>query len=131
MPTIFDHFAVLKPDLLFDKLEVGSEIYNELDVLYSGFRSHTLISAHQFSEDWSTWEKHPAGDEMVILLSGRVEFVLRRESGDESIVLEEPGSFVIIPRNTWHTARTQQVTSLLFLTPGEGTQNAVSPPVST
>lgn len=131
MTTVFDHFAVLKPDHRFDKLEVSSEVYQELDDLYNGFRSHTLISAHQFSEDWSTWEKHPAGDEMVVLLSGRAEFVLRRESGDESIVLEDPGSFVIIPRNTWHTARTEQVTSVLFVTPGEGTQNAVSPPVST
>ncbi|MBU1189753.1 MAG: hypothetical protein KKC01_12060 [Gammaproteobacteria bacterium] len=68
---------------------------------------------------------------MVVLLSGRVEFVLRRESGDESIILEDPGSFVIVPRNTWHTARVAQATSVLFVTPGEGTENAVSPPIGT
>ncbi|HSH43845.1 MAG TPA: hypothetical protein VK973_17115 [Arenicellales bacterium] len=131
MPTVFDHFAVLKPDLHLDELDVSPEIYQELDELYDGFRSHTLISAHQFSEDWPTWEKHPAGDELVVLLSGRAEFLLRRESSDESIVLEAPGSYVIVPRDTWHTARIARATSMLFVTPGEGTQNAVSPPVGT
>ncbi len=129
MPTVFDYFSVLKPDLLLDTLEVTPEIYQELDDRYNGCRSHTLISAYRFSEDWPTWEKHPAGDEMVILLSGRAEFVLRRDSGDESVILEHPGSFVIVPRNTWHTARIDQATSMLFVTPGEGTQNAVLPPV--
>jgi mannose-6-phosphate isomerase-like protein (cupin superfamily) len=128
VPTVFDHFSVLKPDLLLDTLEVSPEVYQELDDRYNGFRSHALISAFEFSDNWPNWEKHPAGDELVILLSGRAEFVLRLESGDESTVLEEPGSFVMVPRNTWHTARINQPTRVLFITPGEGTQHAVSPP---
>lgn len=131
MPTVFDHHAILKPDLLLDELKVSPEIYQQLDDLYNGFRAHTLISAHQFVEDWPTWEKHPAGDEMVVLISGRANFLLRRESGDESVVLEEPGSYVIVPRGTWHTAHIAQTTRLLFITPGEGTQNAISPPEGT
>lgn len=129
MPTVFDHFSVLKPDLLLDQLKVSSDIYQKLDERYNGFRSYTLISAHEFNEDWPTWEKHPAGDEMVVLLSGRAEFILRRHSGDETIELEETGSYVIVPQDTWHTARIGEATSMLFITPGEGTQNEISPQV--
>jgi len=127
MPSIFDHFAILKPDLMLDEMKVSSDIYQKLDERYNGFLSHTLVSAHEFSEDWPTWEKHPAGDEMVVLLSGRAAFVLRRKSGDETIELAKPGSYVIVPRDTWHTARINEATSMLFITPGEGTQNEISP----
>lgn len=127
MPTIFDHFVVLKPELLLEQLRVNPDIYAELDQRYDGFRSHTLVSAHHFSENWPTWERHPAGDELVILLSGRARFFLRSASGDESVVLEEPGAFVMVPANTWHTAHIDEPTSLLFVTPGEGTENEESP----
>lgn len=129
MARLFDHFVVLKPDLLLDQLQVSSDIYQRLDEQYDQFRSHTLISAHQFTEDWSTWEKHPAGDEMVVLITGHAELILRKASGDESVELKEPGSFVLVPRDTWHTARVSEPTSMLFITPGEGTENETHPEV--
>tara|TARA_R110002073_G_scaffold90500_1_gene213609 strand:- start:877 stop:1272 length:396 start_codon:yes stop_codon:yes gene_type:complete len=128
MPQIFDHFVVLKPDLSLDQLEISRDIYQKLDENYDQFRSHSLIAAHQFTEDWPSWEMHPHGDEMVVLLSGQAVFLLRRESGDEPIELNKPGAFVIVPKGIWHTARISEATSMLFVTPGEGTQNEVSPP---
>jgi mannose-6-phosphate isomerase-like protein (cupin superfamily) len=118
---------VQKPDLLLDQLRVSSDIYQQLDEQYDRFRSHTLVSAHEFTEDWPTWEKHPAGDELVVLLSGQAVFLLRRESGDESVELKEAGSFVIVPKDTWHTALIDRPTSMLFVTPGEGTRNETFP----
>ena len=131
MPLIFDHFVVLKPNLLLEQLKLSPNIYEELDERYGGFKSHTLISAHHFSENWPTWEKHPEGDELLVLLSGRAVFSLRLESGDESVELKEPGSFLIVPKNTWHTAHIDEPTSMLFITPGEGTENETSPPART
>jgi oxalate decarboxylase/phosphoglucose isomerase-like protein (cupin superfamily) len=66
---------------------------------------------------------HPAGDEVVVLLSGAAEMVLDRGDGKETVSLRQPGSFVIVPKGTWHTARIAEPTSMLFVTPGEGTQN--------
>jgi quercetin dioxygenase-like cupin family protein len=66
---------------------------------------------------------HPKGDEIVYLLSGAVTFILEREHGHEAIELNEPGSYVIVPRGTWHTARTKDPASMLFITAGEGTQH--------
>ena len=128
MPRIFDHFAVLKPDLHLEQIRVTPDVYQRLDSQFDGFHSHALISAHQFSEHWPTWEKHPAGDELVVLMSGRAEFVLRRADGDETVELNEPGEYVIVPKDTWHTAHIEEDTSMMFITPGEGTQNAASPP---
>ncbi len=82
-----------------------------------------LMTCFSFGEDWSTWERHPAGEEAVILLSGAAELLLETPAGIESVRLGEPGSYVLVPRNTWHTARTRVPTKMLFITPGAGTDN--------
>jgi len=73
---------------------------------------------------------HPAGDEIVCLVSGDVTFVLERNGGEASIRLCEPGAYVVVPKGTWHTARTRVVTTMIFLTPGQGTQNRPVEPAS-
>ena len=82
-----------------------------------------LMSAFTFSEPWSMWERHPAGEELVMLLSGSA-IVLLEESGQERTVqLSNPGAYVLVPQNVWHTARTSVSTTMLFLTPGAGTEH--------
>ena len=44
--------------------------------------------------------------------------------GREKIVhLSRAAEFVLAPRNVWHTARTSIPTTMLFITPGEGTEH--------
>ena len=81
------------------------------------------MSAFTFSEPWSTWERHPAGEEVVMLLSGAATLVLEESGQERTVPLDEPGAYVLVPRNTWHTARTTLPTTLLFLTPGAGTEH--------
>ena len=59
----------------------------------------------------------------MILLSGQVTFVLQQDAGEELVLLDQPGDFVVVPKNTWHSARTEVKTKLLFVTPGEGTHH--------
>lgn len=92
------------------------------------FHHQYLVSQLQFETDWAGWEMHPHGDEMVCLLSGAAHFVLRENGADRIIELRQAGSFVRVPQGTWHTARTDQATSLLFITAGEGTEHRASPP---
>ncbi len=127
MPTIFDQFVVLKPDMLMEQPDMGPEFYATLDSRYEGFTEHTLVSAHQFSENWGVWEIHPHGDELVILLSGKAELQLQTADGIHSTLLDTPGAFVVVPCNTWHTAMINEPTTMLFVTPGEDTQNAETP----
>ena len=83
-----------------------------------------LLSAFSFSEAWPTWERHPAGEELVMLLSGAATLVLEDDDGRQtSMELQAPGAYVLVPRNFWHTARTKVPTTMIFLTPGAGTEH--------
>ena len=98
-------------------------VYEELDRDFQGFRGHVLLSCHTFKEDWSSWERHPAGDEIVCLLSGAATMILEEGGAEEAVRLEKAGEYVVVPKGTWHTARTSVSTTMLFVTPGEGTEN--------
>jgi mannose-6-phosphate isomerase-like protein (cupin superfamily) len=124
---ILETFAVLKPDLGVATVPVNPALYETLDRDFDGFKGHVLVSVHEFSQPWATWERHPAGDEIVLLLSGRATMLLRTADGDESIRLEEPGTYVVVARGIWHTAQTSEPTRMLFITPGEGTENRENP----
>jgi len=120
-------FAVLKPDQSVELAAVSPGLYAELDEKFDNFKSHVLVSLHAFDSDWGVWEKHPAGDEIVLLLSGSAKMTIRTNTGEETHTLTSPGSFVIVPKNMWHTAHIAEPTHLLFITPGEGTENSPAP----
>lgn len=120
-------FAVLTPGLALETISLGPEMYAELEARFDQFRGHVLISCHEFDEDWGVWERHPAGDELVMLLAGAARLVLKHRDGEKTFELSQPGSYVVVPRATWHTATVTEPTRMLFITPGEGTQNEPDP----
>lgn len=121
-------FVVVDPSLRAHEMPVTDTIYQELDERFDHFAGHSLVAMHRFDADWSTWEMHPRGDEIVCLLSGRAEMRLREDGSERVVLLDTPGAFVIVPRGAWHTARVAEPTAMLFVTPGEGTENRESPP---
>ncbi len=125
---IASNFVVMNSDLNAEPMAVTDNFYEELGTKYGDFAGHTLISCHSFDGDWPTWECHPNGDELVILLGGEVEMWLAQDNGDESVRLSAPGEFVIVPRGTWHTAKVHGAAQMLFVTPGEATENLEQPP---
>ena len=70
---------------------------------------------------WDSWERHPAGEELVVLISGRIDLVQELD-GAEHVVELRPGQAVVNPPNVWHTARVHEPGLALFITPGEGTE---------
>lgn len=123
MDNLAKVFAVLKPDQSVEKVSVTPSVYQELDANFDGFKSHQLVSLYSFSEDWSSWEVHPKGDEVVVLLSGEITVVLDIAGEHQQKALKEQGDYVVIPKNTWHTAKTNAEAKVLFITPGEGTEH--------
>lgn len=121
-------FVVMGPHLAADTVAVSDTVYADIDAQYGNFKNHLLISSHSFEEDWPTWEVHPHGDEIVCLISGDAELVLRKSGIDEAVRLDTPGEYVVVPKNTWHTARVHARTRMLFVTPGEATDNREQPP---
>lgn len=126
-PNLRTTYVVLDPALGAHEVTVTDTIYQQLDERFDGFAGHSLVAMHSFDGDWPTWEMHPRGDEVVCLLSGRAEMRLREDGRERSVLLDAPGAFVVVPRGTWHTARIGEPTSMLFITPGEGTENRETP----
>lgn len=120
-------FAVLTPRLTVQQVTNHPNVYTELDENYAGFKNHVLIAIHDFSGDWPSWESHPAGDETVVLLSGCCEFVLQVDNHQQCLRLNQAGDYVVVPKGVWHTAKISQSAKLLFITPGENTQNSELP----
>jgi mannose-6-phosphate isomerase-like protein (cupin superfamily) len=81
-----------------------------------------LVSLHEFSADWDMWEMHPAGDELVVCLSGRITLIRELADGTHHAETIGPGQYLINPAGTWHTADIGEPASALFVTAGEGTQ---------
>lgn len=121
-------FVVVNRKLLADVVPVTDTIWSDIDANYGDFAGHSLIASFSFDGDWPTWEIHPQGDEFVCLLSGDAEMVLDTDDGERRLRLNTPGSFVIVPKGTWHTAKVHAPTSMLFVTPGQGTENRELPP---
>lgn len=81
-----------------------------------------LVTVFEMTEDWTSWEVHPAGDEVVLCVSGR--FRLHQERDGETAVVElGPGEYAVNPPGTWHTADVIEPGTGFFITAGQGTDH--------
>ena len=119
---------IFRPDNTAATKTRSPTFYQEMEAEFGGFADHILIQQFSFTEAWPTWEMHPEGDEFVYLLSGDTDLVLHDPDGEDAVLrVNEPGSYVVVPKGVWHTARPHTRTAMLFVTPGEGTLNAENP----
>lgn len=123
-PLSINHdFVVISPEKKVSIETHDETLYPRLDKTYNGFVGHELISCFEFDSDWTSWEVHPHGDEIVMLMSGRITLVLQLESGESSLELSGQGQYAIVPQGVWHTAKISVASKVLFITPGQGTQH--------
>jgi uncharacterized cupin superfamily protein len=131
-PNLTSTFLRLRPDSSIEQLRFDDSFWPSLMSGKLGtFRHEYLVTTSSFHQDWPNWEVHPNGDEIVCLLSGAVTFVLEREGGNDLVTLGRVGDFAFVPQGTWHTAKTQVPTVMLFITAGEGTQGRPALPTPT
>jgi mannose-6-phosphate isomerase-like protein (cupin superfamily) len=80
-----------------------------------------LVSCFRFSEDWASWEMHPAGAEVVVCVEGSMTLI--QEIGGEEVRTNlAAGEYAINPPGVWHTADVPQAATGFFITVGEGTE---------
>jgi quercetin dioxygenase-like cupin family protein len=82
-----------------------------------------LVSMFTFSENWTSWEMHPAGPEVVLCTSGSMTLRQEWADGRRETVTLGPGDYAINPSGVWHTADVVGETTGVFITIGEGTQH--------
>lgn len=82
-----------------------------------------LVTEFTMTEDWESWEVHPAGDEVVYLLSGSADLILEIGEGEHRPVELRDRGAVVVPAGTWHTADVHRPSQVLHITPGQGTRH--------
>jgi quercetin dioxygenase-like cupin family protein len=81
-----------------------------------------LVCISPQTRSWDSWERHPAGEELVVLLSGRVDLV-QDVDGVEQVIPMAAGQAVINPAGRWHRTVVHEPGQALFITPGRGTEH--------
>jgi mannose-6-phosphate isomerase-like protein (cupin superfamily) len=61
-------------------------------------------------------ERHPDGDEVLYLVSGRVRVVFL--DSNEADIEVEPGDGLIVPKGAWHRVDILEPSRIVYLTPG-------------
>lgn len=82
-----------------------------------------LVCELTFTENWASWEQHPAGGEVVYCLSGTLTLHQQFPDGHIETTILTPGQYAINPPGVWHTADIEGEARALFITAGEGTEN--------
>lgn len=123
--SIQSTYLRLRPDSSIEQLPVDASFWPRLIAGELGtFHHEYLVTTCTFTSDWPSWEIHPNGDEIVLLISGKATMVLESADGSHrQVELEAPGSFAFVPKGTWHTAKIDRESVMLFITAGEGTRN--------
>jgi len=119
-----DSYARLRPDASAEPITVDANFWQDLAAgSFGDFHNEYLVTTQSFSRNWPMWEMHPRGDEIVVLISGSLDIILEKKSGNRILPLRDAGSWVLVPRGLWHTARVNAMCVVLFITAGEGTQH--------
>jgi quercetin dioxygenase-like cupin family protein len=74
----------------------------------------------------SEWERHPVGDEIVMVVEGETTITFLDDGIESPSVLGE-GELVVVPRGTWHRFETPDRVALLAVTP-QPTEHSSDPP---
>ncbi|WP_147404034.1 cupin domain-containing protein [Nocardia panacis] len=82
----------------------------------SAFHAQSNTSLHA-----DHWERHPVGDELLLVLSGVLTVHLRH--GDHPPTTLRPGAYYLVPAGAWHRLTVEEPGDLLSITPRVDTEH--------
>jgi mannose-6-phosphate isomerase-like protein (cupin superfamily) len=128
---LLKNYLLLEPDGAAVLLPGGGDFWRQLmsgDPTDPGIRqlmaseNGRLLSVLSMGADWTNWEMHPAGDEILFMLEGAATFLLDLPEGLRRVSLSAE-RLLVIPKGVWHTAKVSGPARLLAITAGRGTQH--------
>jgi quercetin dioxygenase-like cupin family protein len=69
------------------------------------------------------WEKHTAGDELLLILVGETKLTVLEDRGPTVRELSS-GQLAVVPRGRWHSNDAPDGVTMLTLTPSEGSEHS-------
>lgn len=88
------------------------------------YRDGAIFVAHYAGV--SEWERHRAGDEIVLVLEGATTIILLVDGAEQRHLLGER-AFVVVPRGVWHRFETSIGVKVLSVTPQPTDHRADNP----
>ena len=64
----------------------------------------------------SEWERHPKGDEVVLVLDGSTTVVLLKNATEERFSLAE-NELIVVPQGVWHRFEASEQLKVMTITP--------------
>jgi len=80
----------------------------------SGYRDGGIFVGHWAGR--SEWERHTAGDEIVMVVEGRTTIFFLVGDEEQAASLGS-GELVVVPEGTWHRFETPEFVKVLSVTP--------------
>lgn len=69
------------------------------------------------------WERHPAGDELLLVLAGTTQLTVLEE-GAPTIRVLSAGQLAVVPQGHWHSNDAADGVTMLWMTPSEGNEHS-------
>ena len=90
----------------------------------SEYRDGGLFIGHYAG--YSEWERHPNGDEIVMVVEGETTSILLVDNSEVSNKLGE-GELLVVPQNTWHRFESPKGVKVMTVTP-QPTEHSIDLP---
>jgi mannose-6-phosphate isomerase-like protein (cupin superfamily) len=113
-------YVHLAPDGRADAQMIDPDFWANIE--QSTFVNGRMMALFDMDCDWSNWEMHPMGEEVLMLIAGAMTLFFETPQGLARATLS-PSDTLIVPRGIWHTADVLEPSQLLAITPGAGTQS--------
>ncbi|KCZ92918.1 cupin [Hyphomonas johnsonii] len=102
----------------------GMEWYAAYSARHAGDGAEgRLVTMYTFTEDWTVWEMHPSGAEVVLCTAGEITLLQEHPDGSEAEVTLRSGEYAINAPGVWHTANVPGEATAVFITAGLGTEH--------
>ena len=75
----------------------------------------------------SPWERHPADEELLFVLEGRVIVEVLTDVGSVEVPVDS-GCVFVVPRNHWHRHKHDGVVKEMYVTPGPSEMSVADDP---
>lgn len=123
--TTFDlrkTYVNLDPKGAAERIEVTEDFWRQLG---EGTRrlDGYLMTVSDVRKDMPHWERHPNGEEVLYLLSGKLDVLIEEAGREKRVPLRAEAPGVVIPAGAWHRAVVVEPGRLMFITWGEGTEH--------
>lgn len=112
------HPSVVLEDFNFD----GASFAQYIQSYCSSESPGRIVMIESSPADWTTWERHTQGEEIVVVLSGAGEFIQDIDGVHQRVALVA-GTAIINPSGIWHTADITAPLTALYITPCPGTEH--------